>query len=157
MIKKLYIYFLLLTVASCQFFDKKPSEDELLQQRLEQIDWKEVTVYPSVSICDSLTDKEERKDCFFVFLTEQIQERLNAVTLPIMHPEIDTIEVKITIFPDSQIAFESQFPENTSYDTKQIDSIIQNSLKDFPPIEPAQKEGIPVKTQFVLPVILNPE
>lgn len=158
MIKKLYIYFLLIVVSSCQFSGNKvPSENELLQERLEQIDWTEVTAFPSVSVCDSLTDKEERKNCFFMFLTEQIQQRLSAETLSVHYPQADTIEMKITVLPDSNLLFEPQFSSDVLYDTLLIDSMIQNRLKDFPAVEPAQKEGIPVKTQFVLPVIINPE
>ena len=38
---------------------------------------------------------------------------------------------------------------------KVIDSIIQTRLADFPAVEPAIKQGIKVKSQFVLPVILK--
>jgi hypothetical protein len=36
-----------------------------------------------------------------------------------------------------------------------IDSIIKARLVDFPKVNPAIKRGIPVKTQFVLPVIVQ--
>jgi hypothetical protein len=69
---------------------------------------------------------------------------------------LDTIEVRITVFPDSKITFEPLFPSDSlTYDKQKTDSIIKARLTDFPKIEPAQKEGIPVKTQFILPVILK--
>jgi hypothetical protein len=44
-----------------------------------------------------------------------------------------------------------------AYDTVKIDSILKARLVGFPKINPAIKRGIPVKTQFILPVILKVE
>jgi hypothetical protein len=75
-----------------------------------------------------------------------------------MYPQLDTIEVKVTVFPNAEVTFEPQFPrDSVAYDTIKIDSILKSKLVDFPKINPAIKRGIPVKTQFVLPVILKME
>ncbi len=144
-------------MASCQYFEKRvPSEEELLQERLKQIDWKEVTDYPSVNACDSLMDKEQKKACFFQFLTELIQQKISTDSTEKNAESFDTLNVLVTVFPDSNITFEPQFPsDSTHYNKAKVDSILKNRLIDFPKIEPAQKEGIPVKTQFILPVVLK--
>ena len=149
----------LLLLGSCNYFDKRvPDEEELLQKRLEQIDWKEVSSYPSLGECDSVMDKEQKKECFFSSMTRLVQERLNADTLSVLYPEVDTIEVKVTVYPDATLKFEPQFPADTvSYDRTRIDSLLRSRLADFPAIEPAQKEGIPVTSQFTLPIIINVE
>src|SRR5690606_41856487 len=72
-------------------FKKAPNKEALLEERLQQIDWTEVTRYPSVSFCDSLSDKQMQKDCFFSFLSRSVQEKLASDTLSILYPEIDTI------------------------------------------------------------------
>ncbi|HSD14462.1 MAG TPA: hypothetical protein VLB74_07425, partial [Flavobacterium sp.] len=70
-----------LTVFSCQLFDKKtPSEDELLQKELKKIDWKKVDAFPSIDACDVITDEAQRKQCFFEYLTQTIQEKLSVDT-----------------------------------------------------------------------------
>jgi hypothetical protein len=75
-----------------------------------------------------------------------------------LYPELDTIEVKVTIFANATMKFEPQFPKDSiAYDTIKIDSILHARLVDFPKVHPAIKRGIPVKTQFVLPVILKIE
>ena len=142
---------------SCQYFDKQvPSEEELLQKRLNEINWKEVTVYPSVAECDSILDKDQKKACFFQFLSELIQHKITPDSLTVASKSIDTIDVKITISADSNISFEPLFAsDSTSYNKTKMDSVIRSRLVDFPRIEPAQKEGIPVKTQFILPVIIK--
>ena len=45
--------------------------------------------------------------------------------------------------------------DSLGYNLKEIDSIIQTKLTNFPPIEPASKRGVKVKTQFILPVIIK--
>jgi hypothetical protein len=144
---------------SCQYFDKKvPSEKELLQKELKAINWKEVDEYPSVADCEKIENKTQRQQCFFEYMTQLIQEKLDSDTLSIMYPELDTIEVKVTIFPNATIQFEPQFPKDSvAYDTIKIDSILKARLVDFPKVNPAIKRGIPVKTQFILPVILKVE
>jgi hypothetical protein len=144
---------------SCQYFDKQiPSEKELLQKELQAINWKEVDEYPSVADCEKIEDKKQRQQCFFEILTQLIQEKLSVDTLSVLYPELDTIEVKVTVFPNATMQFEPQFPKDSvAYDKIKIDSILKARLVDFPKVNPAIKHGIPVKTQFILPVILKVE
>lgn len=144
---------------SCQYFDKQvPSKEELLQKELQTINWNEVDEFPSISECEKIEGEALRKQCFFEFLTQIIQEKLSADTLAILYPELDTIEVKVTVFPNATMQFEPQFPKDSvAYDIIKIDSILNARLVDFPKVNPALKRGIPVKTQFTLPVILKIE
>lgn len=153
----LFLAFILFN--SCQFFDKQvPSEKELLQKELKAINWKEVDEYPSVIDCDKIDDKKQREQCFFEVLTQLIQQKLSNDTLSILYPELDTIEVKVTVFPNATMQFEPQFPKDSvAYDRVKIDSILKARLVDFPKINPAIKRGLPVKSQFILPVILKVE
>lgn len=161
-IKPLKQFSLLLVIFlfnSCQYFEKQvPSEKELLQKELKSINWKEVDEFPSVVECDKIDNKKQRQQCFFEIMTQLIQQKLSSDTLAILYPELDTIEVKVTIFPNATMKFEPQFPKDSvAYDTVKIDSILRARLVDFPKVNPAIKRGIPVKTQFILPVILKVE
>ena len=155
--KKIAFLFLPMLLASCQYFDKQvPDEDELLKQRLKEIDWNRVSSYPSLAECDVITDKSLKKECFFSAMTRLIQQKLDNDTIAMLYPEIDTIQVKVTVFPDATLQFEPQIPQDSvAYNVVKIDSIIKARLVDFPKIEPAQKEGVPVKSQFIVPVILD--
>ena len=146
-------------LSSCQFFEKQvPSEQDLLKKELLSINWKEVDEYPSVVSCDSIDDKIERQQCFFQYMTQLIQHKLSVDTLSVLYPDLDTVEVKVTVFPNSRLVFEPLFPKDSvTYDTAKIDSILKARLVGFPKINPALKRGIPVKTQFILPVILKVE
>ena len=158
--KLFWVLILLFSVISCQYFEKQvPDEQELLEQELKKINWEEVDDFPSVLQCDTIKDVEIKKQCFFDYITQTIQERINIDTLRVEYPEIDTINVKITVNPDSSLQFETQF-QNDSIpfaDKTKIDSILTSRLSDFPKVEPAIKRGVKVKTQFVLPVIIKME
>lgn len=157
--KKLLPILLVLLLQSCQYFEKQvPNEKELLDKQMKEINWNEVDEYPSVADCEKLTDAAQRKQCFFEFLTATIQQKLAVDTLSTMFPKLDTIEVKVTVFANASLQFEPQFPKDSvAYDTIKIDSILHARLIDFPKVNPAIKRGIPVKTQFVLPVIIKQE
>ena len=157
--KKAIALFLVSLCFSCQYFEKKvPNEKELLEKQLKEINWNEVDEYPSVADCEKLTDDTQRKQCFFEFLTTTIQQKLAVDTLSTLFPKLDTIEVKVTVFPNSTMEFDPQFPKDSvAYDTIKIDSILRIRLVNFPKVNPAIKRGIPVKTKFVLPVIIKTE
>ncbi len=153
----LIVIFLLFN--SCRYFGKQvPTEQELLAKELNEINWKEVDEFPSLVDCEKIENKTQRQQCFFEILTQLIQEKLSVDTLSVLYPELDTIEVKVTVFPNATLQFEPQFPKDSvAYDTIKIDSILKARLVDFPKVNPAIKRGIPVKTQFILPVILKVE
>ena len=135
-----------------------PTEQELLAKELNEINWKEVDEFPSLVDCEKIENKTQRQQCFFEILTQLIQEKLSVDTLSVLYPELDTIEVKVTVFPNATLQFEPQFPKDSvAYDTIKIDSILKARLVNFPKVNPAIKRGIPVKTQFILPVILKVE
>ena len=150
-------FIILLFFNSCQYFEKKvPSEKELLQKELKSINWKEVDEYPTVTECETINDKKQRQKCFFDVMSQLIQEKLNVDSLSILYPDLDTIQVKVTVFPNSKMKFEPEFQKDSvAYDTIRIDSILHARLVDFPKVNPAIKRGLPVKTQFILPVIIK--
>ncbi|WP_430399944.1 hypothetical protein [Flavobacterium sp.] len=156
MYKKLSLFFVFLVV-SCQYFDAKaPDENLLLQEELKKINWSEVDQYPSIFQCDTIQDVAIQKQCFFDNLIQIIQERIGVDTIQMMYPKADTIDVKVTINADSTLKFEAQQPKDSiTYDFVKIDSILKNRLADFPKVEPAIKRGIKVKTQFIVPVIIK--
>lgn len=144
-------------VFSCQYFDAKaPDENALLEEKLKKINWETVDQYPSIFNCDTIQNKEAQKQCFFDNLIQTIQQKIGMDTIQLLYPEVDTIEVKVTVNADATLRFEAQISKDSiAYNFKKIDSILQNRLSDFPKVEPAIKQGIKVKTQFIVPVIIK--
>lgn len=156
-IKKSLLFLPMLILAtSCQWFDKRvPSKDDLLEKELKAINWDEVDEWPSAKICDTIADEEAKRACFFQFLTDTIHQRLASETLKISYPELDTVEVKVTVMPDSTVHFQSRLSDTAKRTRRSIDSTLLARLDSFPKVIPALKRGLPVKTQFVLPLVLD--
>jgi hypothetical protein len=82
---------------------------------------------------------------FFWVLNRVNTAKLSSDTLSILYPELDTIEVKVTIFPNAKWNLNHNFLRILAYNTIKIDSILNARLVDFPKVNPAIKRGIPVK------------
>jgi hypothetical protein len=149
--------FLSIVVTSCQWTAKKlPDENRLLKEEIDKIDWTKVDSYPSVEQCDSLFDETERKKCFFEFITQNLQEELSLDTLIGRFEQLDTLKVLVTVQTDSRIQLELyDFPDSLKAQTMSIDSLLKVKERNFPVVQPAIKRGLPVKSQFLVPLILN--
>lgn len=153
---KFALFVVLLSQGSCQYFDKQvPNKAALLQKELQAINWNQVDEYPSFAQCDSIADSKANQTCFFDYLSQLIQARLGADTLSIMYPNLDTISLKVTVMPNATFKFEPQILDTVAYNKAFVDSVFKARLVGFPKVNPAIKRGLPVKTQFVLPVVLQ--
>lgn len=154
--KGIFIFLMALTCKGCQYFEKKevPSKEDLLKKELEKINWSTVDEYPSLPECENITDKELQKDCFFQVLTKTIYEKIANDSVKQLLPRLDSLKVKVTITPDSQMQFETILP-SSAVNPEYTDSILRTKLVDFPTIQPAIKRGMKVKSQFVIPLFLK--
>lgn len=151
--KRILPFVLLLSMYSCQYFEKNiPNKDELLNQEIKKIDWESVDEFPSLADCDSLEDKAARKQCFFELLAKDLEMKLCNDTIRRQFPSIDTLQLKVVVYPDYKVEFASQ---NTTEDTVKLDSVIKSKTVVLPIIEPAIKRGIKVKSEFIIPVIIK--
>ena len=154
---KRFLTLLLLTICiqSCQYFEKNvPSKNDLLNQEMQHINWSVVDEFPSTKICDLINNKEERKICFFNFLTQKVQEKLKSDFLQMYFTKIDTLNLKVTIDSNAKMTFKTNNLENFE-NFEKIDSIVAINLMNITPVEPGIKRGIKIKSEFILPIILN--
>ena len=152
-----FLFALILLFQSCQYFEKNvPNKDELLQKELKKINWDEVDEFPSTVACDSITDKEMRKQCFFDYMSAQLELKLVNDTLRDYYKGLDTLKVKVMVLSNAQISFQSHFDtDSLPFDTVKADSVLQSKLINFPSVEPAIKRGMKVKSEFLIPVVLK--
>lgn len=142
---------MILLLSSCQYFGEKvPNEKELLEKRMKEINWQKVDKFPSIANCEVLTDETQQKQCFFDFLSQSIQDKINADLPKKWNQKTDTIAVKVTVLSNGTLEL------GTGNNTK-IDSVLKTNLVGFPRISPAIKQGIFVKTQFDLPIVVPVE
>ncbi len=130
------------------FFNEKPfDEKEMLEKRLKEINWQKVDKFPSINNCDAIKNEELEKQCFFDFLSQTIREKL--ITNKLKIKEIPgSLNVKVCIYPNGNIDFYYQKSEL-------IDSILKVHMVGLPRIYPAIKQGVFVKSEFDLQVIMK--
>lgn len=148
-----------LLCTSCQFFEtEKISSETFYEEELKTIDWKNVDRYPAFATCDTLSEKIKQKECFEGELAYQLQQSITAQGVTALHDLNDTITLFFSISEKADITIINM----------QIDSLLQ---KEFPHLKdslkysidalqlvaPAYKRGIPVKTQFTLPIVVTTE
>lgn len=155
--KTLKPYFLLLffVFLSCQYFDKNiPNPEVLADEKLKTIDFSEVTTYPSTQLCDSISDKTLKKDCFFEYISQVIQAKFDEQESTVYTRDKDTLNVLVTVNYHGEINIQAP---TTALDKTMFDSLFAIQSAEFPKIYPATKEGVPVSVQFELPVVLTPK
>lgn len=117
------------------------------------VDFSSVDTSPSFSICDSIIEKEPKTNCFRKTIHKSIAEELQRHVFAIEHAIDETILVYIKIdakgIPrlvqiDASNLVKQQLPN--------LDSILQNAVNKLPKLYPAIKRGIPVETQYQLPL-----
>lgn len=157
MAHRLFLVFLLLLATSCQFFEtEKVSSEEIFNDEIKTINWKDVDRYPSFPECENNLEKQDQKDCFINTVTTHLYQAISDGNLIAAREINDTVEVD----------FEVDSYGNLSIRNLRIDSLIQkdfphlrmkilNSIDSLQPVAPAYKRGIPVKTKFTLPVIIK--
>lgn len=154
-----YIGFLLiiLSVISCDYFEKKKiNADDILEDELQSFNWNEVDEYPAFASCDSSGSKVERKQCFESVLSGHISSKIQASNLVVSESIHDTIEMSFIIDSDGTIGIkEIRHSDLITEQIPEIDSILRSSVTDLPKLYPAIKRGQQVKTEFVMPLVIN--
>lgn len=123
---------------------------------MKTINWKDVDSYPSFSNCENALEKPEQKECFINTISTQLYKSLNHEEIVATRDIYDTIKVNFEVSSKGQLSIlqikmdtilQKEFPNLEIWLLQSIDSL--------KPVAPAYKRGIPVKTQFTLPVIIR--
>ncbi len=144
-------FFLLIVICiSCNYISVEKKQKA---QSIDTIiDFTKVDVSPSFDNCKNLLDKA-KTNCF----RDEIQKRIT-VNLEAYHFTTENF-IDEVILIDVLINNKGKFKllnisstENIKSELPKLDSLLQNSIKKLPKVSPAIKRGIPVNTQYQLPI-----
>lgn len=156
--KNWFVLFMPFLMTSCQWVNSTlPNEQNLLEEELSKIDWTKVDTYPSFSQCDSIVDLKTQRDCFFAHLTSSLQQQLSSDTLKGRFSTIDTLQVLVTITSNAEVNLQLKKPDSLTIEFIRIDSLIRQKNIQFTDIIPATKRGVPVNTEFLVPIVIKEE
>jgi len=152
--KVIFSFLIVLLCSSCQFFNF--NKKITLQEIDTIVNFSIVDVSPSFAICDSLIDKTKKDNCFRTSLHQIISKNLETHTFNINKEIDETILVNLLIDAQGNIFFKSIISsEIIQKEIPKLDSLLKISLQNLPQLHPAIKRGIPVATQYQLPIKIS--
>lgn len=154
---RLFLIFSLILATSCQYFDtEKVSSDEIYKDEIKAINWKDVDRYPSFPLCEAVLEKPEQKDCFIKTISSRLYQNISRDDMIAVREVYDTVKVKFEVGTSGRLSIlEIKMDTVLQKEFPDLERLIFNSVDSLQPIAPAYKRGIPVKTQFILPVIVQ--
>lgn len=143
------------SLSSCEGFLGNKINKNTIVSKTEPIDFQNVDAYPLLPECEQFTSRKLQQSCFYRFFSKRIEVALSKqeITLPDTI-KIDTIKTTILINSSGVASVKSINIEDT-IENKTLRDAITNSITSLPKIKPAIKAGIPVTTEFILPIILS--
>jgi hypothetical protein len=144
---------------SCEgIITQKKSSEEFLEEELKTINWNDVDTYPLFEGCNENDSKELQKKCFETFIHIHINEHLNQEQLISAVPIFDTLKISIQLNANSELSVLGIEGDSLTFSTfPELKQRLSESLNSLPQAAPALKRGVPVNTQFTLPLVIKTE
>lgn len=146
-------------INSCQnFTPEKVSSQEFLEQELKTFNWNEVDICPTFESCESQTTKLAQQNCFNAQLLTYFKEDIAQNNINAFEEIKDTLKFNLQVDAAGKISLLKIAPDTLPVAT--LDSIKNRliyTIQKLPTISPAYKRGIPVKTTWWLPVVIQTE
>ncbi len=153
------LIFLAVLWSSCDtFLNQKKTSEEFLEEELKTITWNEVDTYPLFPNCDESDAKEQQKKCFESTLHKHINMYIQNEELISNQAVFDTLLINIEISGNSEVTISGIEGDSLTFATfPKLREQLYESITTLPKTEPALKRGVPIKTAFILPLILKSE
>ena len=144
----------LLVISSCQSNLNKVEADN----NIEKITWSSNDEFPSIELCNELSESRLVNDCFKNFLSSEILKNLNLSKITIEKPLNDTVNIELLIDNKGKISISDKvIPENIIQMISNFEIFLDNAIDSLPIVLPATKTtlGVSVNSKFQLPIILK--
>lgn len=150
------LLFVVLLFVSCDYFSFQRKND--FEKIDSNIDVTSVDTPPSFGSCDALIDKQKKTDCFYTEIHKELSKNLSKQEVQVKKNVDEVVTVVISIQSDKKVVLKSL---DTSAELKEqipnLQEIIQKAIAGLPKIEPAYKRGIPVTSEYKLPIRISIE
>ena len=146
----------MISFTSCDYFSFEKNKN--LEKIDMDIDFTSVDFSPSFKVCDSLINKLKKTDCFRTTMHQEIYKSLAENSIQLKKDVDETIVVVIKIQADKQVVLASiKASDSLLKYIPALKKMIKKSIADLPDVYPAIKRGIPVTTQYKLPIRIKLE
>ena len=150
-------YILFLIFFSCDFTSNKELiVEDLVSNDLKTFNWNDVDTYPRFQNCDTIINKESNFNCFVNTITSNLQSNLVNNSVVVNSSLSDTLFINFNITNKGDIVLSELSNKSVISELNVlIDSIFKYTVSDLPKLYPAIKRGQPVKTKFILPILIS--
>ena len=146
----------MISFTSCDYFSFEKNKN--LEKIDMDVDFTSVDFSPSFKVCDSLINKLKKTDCFRTTMHQEIYKSLAENSIQLKKDVDETIVVVIKIQADKQVVLASiKASDSLLKYIPALKKMIKKSIADLPDVYPAIKRGIPVTTQYKLPIRIKLE
>ena len=152
-------------LTSCNYFEKKKIviTDDLVQEKLQQVNRNKIDKYPIFEACERVDNNIQlEKECFTTTLSEHITDYLAQQNIVLTQPLQDTLYIQLQVDQKGTLRVQNfQIPDSVLITLPNVKQVINESIKQLPLIKPAYKklpqtgELIPVTTQFRIPIVIS--
>ncbi|WP_162985017.1 hypothetical protein [Mesonia aquimarina] len=155
---KITLGFFLILFFGCKNFEtKRVCSEEILQDELKQIDWNAIETYPTFANCEKYTESEQQ-DCFEQTFSKHIYAFLATKKVVLSDSINEKIWLHLSINSEGKPSLDSVHLSQTLVDNlPKFKTWLDSSVISLPKIYPARKRGIPVATNFKLPLRIESE
>jgi hypothetical protein len=150
-LKTISLIFIIVSLISCSYF--LPNDDLEDKINSQIIDYSSIDAYPLLPECQELIDKNLQKECFYKNVSNRIQKTL-VTNLNFASQNNIKVLVKINVDAKGKVAIKTinYLDENN---LPKLDSLLYLSIENLPLLQPAIKSGIPVSSEFSLPILVK--
>jgi hypothetical protein len=149
--------FILVLASSCRYFEtEKVSSEKIYNEEIKTINWKDVDRYPSFSNCEKSIEKREQKTCFINTISAHLYQSISDKKMVAIRDVHDTVRIDFSVSKKGVLSIDKiKMDTVLQREFPNLETLILTSIDSLQPVAPAYKRGIPVKTQFTLPVIIK--
>ncbi|PCI09543.1 MAG: hypothetical protein COB73_05285 [Flavobacteriaceae bacterium] len=155
MIQRILLFFICgFFLVSCDFFQKKELSNDVVIDTV--IDFNSVDIFPLFPKCDSIPSQEKQKICSQIKLSQHIYASLVSVKITTSKKVSDTLLVTLNIDKAGKVSLSNiKSSEFIQHQIPNLDSLIKVGIENLPTLKPAIKRGMPVATEFTLPIVVR--
>lgn len=152
-----YTILVIISLWSCDHLEtKKISSSQYLAQDWEALNLNEVDGYPTFNSCNTVSEGLELKTCFEDTIIETFYEAFNARQIVVTQSLNETVTIHFIVDEKGLYCIEKlDIAQKVRNEIPQLDLWIYEATQELPKAKPATKEGIPVKTRFTIPIVLQ--
>ena len=147
----IFVILILISCTSCTYFSSESKSEAKALDTI--INFTKVDVSPSFKVCDKLLD-QAKTNCFRININKQITKHLQKIPF-VFEDTIEEAIIKVILNIDNKGEITLKRIDAPAIFTKAneiLEEEIITAIRKLPKLSPAIKRGIPVATEYTLPI-----